>query len=54
MTLSRLVNTIRNIEGEIRDAKKLDVSANKYYYFLGLALFLILVDFMTSVKTIRI
>ena len=52
--LSRLVNTIRNIEGELRDTKKMDVSANKYYYFLGLALLLMFVDFMTSIKTIRI
>ncbi len=52
--ISRLVNTIRNIEGELRDTKKMDVSANKYYYFLALALFLMVIDFLTSVKTIRI
>jgi len=52
--VSRLVNTIRNIEGELRDTKKMDVTANKYYYFLMLALGLMLVDFMTSVRTIRI
>ncbi len=52
--VSRLISTIRNIEGELRDTKKMDVSANKYYYFLSLALFLMVVDFLTSVKTIRI
>jgi len=52
--VSRLINTIRNIEGELRDSKKLDVTANKYYYFLALALILLLIDFMTSVRTIRI
>ena len=52
--VTRLISTIRNIEGEIRDTKKMDVSANKYYYFLGLALLLMIADFMTSVKTIRI
>jgi len=52
--VSRLINTIKGIEGELRDSKKMDVSANKYYYFLAAALFLMIIDFMVNVKTIRI
>lgn len=52
--VSRLVNTINKIEGELRDTRKVDVSANKYFYFLLAALMLILLDTLTSIKTIRI
>jgi Ca-activated chloride channel family protein len=52
--VSRLVNTINKIEGELRDTRKVDVSANKYFYFLLVALVLILLDVLTSIKTIRI
>ncbi len=52
--VSRLINTISAIEGELTDAKQVDVSANKYYYFLGLALLLMLMDVLINVKIIRI
>ncbi len=52
--VSRLINTISRIEGELRDTRFVDVSANRYYYFLVIALFLLLVDVMVNVKTIRI
>jgi len=52
--VSRLVNTINKIEGELRDTRQVDVSANKYFYFLLVALGLILLDALTSIKTIRI
>ena len=52
--ISRLINTIGQIEGEIRDTRQMDVSANKYYYFLAAALLLILLDGLVSLKTIRI
>ena len=52
--VSRLVNTINKIEGELRDTRQVDVSANKYFYFLLVALCLILLDVLISVKTIRI
>lgn len=50
----RLINTISNIEGELRDARYVDVTANKYYYFLGLAGILLLLDILLNVRTIRI
>ncbi|GAA0894562.1 VWA domain-containing protein [Fulvivirga kasyanovii] len=52
--VSRLINTINNIEGELRDTRQIDVSANRYYYFLGIALLLLVIDLLTSVKTIKI
>lgn len=52
--VSRLINTINNIEGELRDTRQIDVSDNRYYYFLALAFFLLLADLLTSVKTVKI
>lgn len=52
--VSRLINTINSIEGELRDTRQVDISANKYYYFLALALFLILIDMVTGFRTVRI
>jgi len=52
--VQRLINTINSIEGEIRDSRQVDISANKYFYFLLAALLLMLVDIFTSIKTIRI
>jgi len=52
--INRLINTISNIEGELRDTRQVDVSANKYYYFLAVALFLLIMDGFTSLKTIRL
>lgn len=52
--VSRLINTIENIEGELRDARLVDVTANKYFYFLAFALVLLLLDIMVNVKTVSI
>jgi Ca-activated chloride channel homolog len=52
--VSRLINTINKIEGELRDSRQVDVSANRYYYFLIAALCLILLDILISVKVIKI
>ena len=52
--VQRLKNTINSIEGEVRDSRQVDISANKYFYFLAAALLLMLVDIFTSFKTIRI
>ncbi len=52
--VSRLINTIRDIEGELRDARQVDVTANRYYYFLALGLILFALDYLISVKTIKI
>lgn len=52
--VSRLINTINKIEGELRDARMVDVSANRYFYFLLGALVLLLLDVIVNVKTVRI
>jgi len=52
--VSRLINTINKIEGELRDARLVDVSANRYFYFLLAALVLLLADVLINVRTIRI
>lgn len=52
--VSRLINTIGNIEGELRDARFVDVTANKYFYFLALAAALLILDILINVPTIRI
>ena len=52
--VSRLISTIGRIEGELRDARLVDVTANKYFYFLALAMVLLLLDIMVNVKTVSI
>lgn len=52
--VSRLINTIGKIEGEFRDARFVDISANKYYYFLAAAILLLVLDVLVNVRTIRI
>lgn len=52
--VSRLINTIGKIEGQTRDARMVDVSANRYFYFLLAALALIVLDILLSVKTVSI
>ena len=52
--VSRLINTISKIEGELRDARFIDVTANKYFYFLAFAFLLFVLDVMINVPTVRI
>ena len=52
--VSRLINTITKIEGELRDARFVDVTANKYFYFLAFALLLFILDVLINVPTVRI
>ncbi|WP_421896746.1 vWA domain-containing protein [Marinoscillum sp.] len=52
--VERLINSINDIEGELRDSKQVDTKSNKYFYFLMAALLLMLFDALISVKVIRI
>ncbi len=52
--VSRLINTINRIEGEMRDARFVDVSANRYFYFLLAAFVLLTLDVLINVKTVTI
>lgn len=50
----RLINAINRVEGEMREAKKVDSTQNRYFYFLGAALFLMVMDVLFSVKLIKL
>ena len=52
--VSRLISSINDIEGELRDSKQVDAQSNKYFYFLALALILMLLDMSTSVTVLKI
>ena len=52
--VSRLINTIGKIEGELMDARMMDVTANRYFYFLIVALGLLVLDVLLNIKTVRI
>lgn len=52
--VSKLISAINNIEGEMRESKTIDVTANKYIYPLALALILILLDALITIKIVRI
>jgi Ca-activated chloride channel family protein len=52
--VSRMISTIGKIEGELRDARMVDVSANRYFYFLLAALVLLALDLLVTIRTVRI
>jgi Ca-activated chloride channel homolog len=52
--VTRLINTISKIEGELRGTKTVDVTANKYFYFLVAGVILMLIDILLNVRAIRI
>lgn len=52
--VERLISAINNVEGELRDAKQVDSTQNRYFYFLGLALLLMFIDVLFGVKVIKL
>lgn len=52
--VNRMINTISKIEGELRDTRFVDVSSNKYFYFLAIAMALFSIDVLLSIKIIRL
>lgn len=52
--LARLINTIGKIEGQVRESRLVDVSANRYFYFLLAGLVLLALDILLSVRTVTI
>lgn len=52
--VDRLIRAINRVEGEMRDAKKIDATQNRYFYFLGLAFALMVLDVLFSVRLLRI
>lgn len=52
--VERLISSINTVEGEMRDSKQVDSTQNRYFYFLGLALILMIIDVMFGVKLIKL
>ncbi len=52
--VAQLIETVKKLEGQLRDKRKMDVKANKFYIFLLPALLLILLDIFITVKTVKI
>lgn len=52
--LALLINTIKSIKGRKIDTRAIDVSYNKYEYFVWIALLLIAIDFIFVVKVLKI
>lgn len=52
--ISRMISAISRIEGELRDTRYVDVTANKYFYFLLVAASLFALDVLLNIRTIRI
>lgn len=50
----RLISAINRVEGELREAKKVDSTQNRYFYFLGAALILMILDVLFSVRLIKL
>lgn len=47
-------NALRSLPGRTIDQRRLAVSTNKYFYFLGAALLLIVLDVLITVRTLRL
>ncbi|GAB3335110.1 VWA domain-containing protein [Larkinella ripae] len=52
--LSPLIAAIQNLENRLIDQRKLEVTTNKYYYFLAVALALIAIDVLITVRTFKL
>jgi Ca-activated chloride channel family protein len=52
--VNKLINSINKIEGQVRDTRLVDVSSNRYFYFLLAALLLLVLDVLISVRTVKI
>lgn len=50
----RLISAINNVEGDLRESKQVDATQNRYYYFLALALALMAIDVLLSIKLIKL
>ena len=52
--VNRMITDINNAEGTLVDTRTVTVVSNKYYYFLGAALFLLLMDVLITIGTFRL
>lgn len=49
-----LIEAMQSIEGEVRDVQVIDVGANKYFYFLFVALCILVLDILFTINIIKI
>lgn len=49
-----LIESMQAIEGEVRDVQMMDVGANKYFYFLFVALIILVIDILFTINIIRL
>jgi Ca-activated chloride channel family protein len=52
--IPKLIAAIKRIQGELRDTRKIDVTHNKYQYFLFVAFVLVLLDIFITIKILRV
>jgi Ca-activated chloride channel family protein len=52
--IKTMTNKILKIEGTLKGSRKIESAANKYFYFLFIAVILIILDVLISVKSIKI
>jgi len=52
--VNRIITDINNADGTLVDTRTVTVVSNKYYYFLGAALFLLLMDVLITIGTFRL
>ncbi|QHT69760.1 VWA domain-containing protein [Rhodocytophaga rosea] len=52
--MAELAQAIQNIEGQLLDTKDIEATANKYYYFLLVALLCMIVDIVIVSRTIHL
>ncbi|NID09488.1 vWA domain-containing protein [Fibrivirga algicola] len=49
-----LATGLRSLPGRTINQRRVTVTTNKYYYFLGIALFLVMLDVLVTVRTLRL
>lgn len=52
--VNELISSLRSLQGRTVDRQRVAVTSNKYYYFLGAALLLIIFDLLITVRTFRL
>jgi len=52
--IQKLISDVNQAEGALVDSRTITVVSNKYYYFLGAALVLILLDVLITIGTFRL
>jgi Ca-activated chloride channel family protein len=52
--INKMITDINNADGTLIDSRTVTVASNKYYYFLGAALALLLLDVLITIGTFRL